>query len=60
MANGIASLMKPTASLPLATGLAALAVGASVLLSAPEAKALCIDGNNVCTTFDPRKSFVPY
>lgn len=53
MANGIASLMKPTASLPLATGLAALAVGASVLLSAPEAKALCIDGNSVCTTFDP-------
>ncbi len=51
--------MKPTASLPLATGLAALAVGSSVLLSAPEAKALCIDGNNVCTTFDPVSDSTP-
>jgi hypothetical protein len=45
--------MKPYASLPLATGLTVLAVGTSVVLSAPQAKAACIGGNNVCTTFNP-------
>lgn len=46
-------------ALPVVAGLSALAAGASVLLAAPEAKAACIGGNNVCLEFNPGSVTTP-
>ncbi len=45
--------MKLIPGLATAAGMAALAAGASVLLVAPEAKAVCVTANPPCSVFDP-------
>ena len=51
-------MFRSLGSVALRGSLAALAIGA-VALSAPEARAACIGGNNPCTTFDTNLTASP-